>query len=129
MNVSSVAIASARDRVPDVRFECRELPEDFPPGRFELIVFSEVLYYLNPAALGEMLDAVDIRHSPEASLRSTGAASDPGSSSLEPKCTSASHIASDTSAFGDDPPLPARSFRSRSSVANVPPVQMPVGSR
>ena len=60
VDVSSVAIASARDRVPDVRFECRELPEDFPPGRFELIVFSEVLYYLNPAALGEMLDAVDV---------------------------------------------------------------------
>ena len=39
-----------------MRFERRELPEDFPPRDFELIVASEVLYYLDPPAFEAMLD-------------------------------------------------------------------------
>lgn len=42
------AVASARSRtaaLPGVRVERRTLPEDWPPGAFDLIVFSEFLYY------------------------------------------------------------------------------------
>ena len=37
-------------------FERRELPEEFPPRSFELIVASEVLYYLDRPAFEAMLD-------------------------------------------------------------------------
>ena len=36
-------------RVPNVTFERRELPEELPAGAFDLIVSSEVLYYLDAA--------------------------------------------------------------------------------
>jgi chemotaxis methyl-accepting protein methylase len=32
-----------------VRFENRRLPQDWPAQKFDLIVISEVLYFLNPA--------------------------------------------------------------------------------
>jgi predicted TPR repeat methyltransferase len=57
VDVSAAALQRARARVPTVRFERRELPEDFPDGEpFDLIVASEVLYYLDPPALDTMLD-------------------------------------------------------------------------
>jgi SAM-dependent methyltransferase len=56
VDVSPMALQHARARVPGVRFERRELPEDFPPGRFDLIVASEVLYYLDPPAFAAMLE-------------------------------------------------------------------------
>lgn len=56
VDVSEPALAAARRRVPGVRFERRELPEAFPPGDFELIVASEVLYYLDPPSFEAMLD-------------------------------------------------------------------------
>jgi SAM-dependent methyltransferase len=55
VDVSEPALAAARRRVPGVRFERRELPEEFPPCDFELIVASEVLYYLDPPAFEAML--------------------------------------------------------------------------
>ena len=42
----------------NVTVERRELPEDFPEGPFELIVCSEVLYYLDPPAFDAMLEAI-----------------------------------------------------------------------
>jgi trans-aconitate methyltransferase len=56
VDVSPAALDSARARVPGVKFERRELPEDFPPGPFDLIVASEVLYYLDRPAFEAMLD-------------------------------------------------------------------------
>ena len=56
VDVSEAALQRARARVAGARFERRELPEDFPPGRFDLIVASEVLYYLDPPAFEAMLD-------------------------------------------------------------------------
>ena len=56
VDVSEPALAAARRRVPGVRFERRELPEEFPPRDFELIVASEVLYYLDPPAFEATLD-------------------------------------------------------------------------
>lgn len=49
------AVAAARARCagrPGVRIEQRRLPDDWPGGRFDLIVLSEVLYFL---------DATDLR--------------------------------------------------------------------
>jgi predicted TPR repeat methyltransferase len=50
IDVSEAALARAQERVPRIRFERREIPEEFPDGRFDLIVCSEVLYYLDDAA-------------------------------------------------------------------------------
>ena len=46
---ADAARASGSPAVRNVTVERRELPEDFPAGPFELIVCSEVLYYLDAA--------------------------------------------------------------------------------
>lgn len=49
LDVSAVAVARASVRVGDaaqICFRQAELPEDWPPGAFDLIVFSEVLYFM-----------------------------------------------------------------------------------
>lgn len=51
LDVADAALVQARERNPGVQFERRQIPEDWPPGRFDLIVFSEVLYYLDRAAI------------------------------------------------------------------------------
>jgi len=54
VDVSETALAEARKNCAGlaVRFENRRIPGDWPPEeKFELIVFSEVLYYLAPADL------------------------------------------------------------------------------
>jgi SAM-dependent methyltransferase len=49
VDVSPTALAIAHQRCPGVRFaECR-IPGEWPSGRFDLVVLSEVLYYLNDA--------------------------------------------------------------------------------
>ena len=48
-DVSQEALAVAGRRLADaghVRLERRALPDDWPPGRFDLVVLSELLYYL-----------------------------------------------------------------------------------
>ena len=52
------AVASARARtagLPGVRVEQRAIPRDWPPGSFDLIVFSELLYYFDDADLDQVL--------------------------------------------------------------------------
>ena len=56
VDVSEAALAQARARNPDVRVERREIPEEFPDGRFDLIVCSEVLYYLDLPAFEQTLE-------------------------------------------------------------------------
>lgn len=51
LDVAEGALAQARARCPNVRFERRVVPDEWPPGRFDLMVFSEVLYYLDATAL------------------------------------------------------------------------------
>ena len=48
LDVAQEALTQARANcsLPHVRFEERRIPEHWPPGRFDLIVLSEVLYYL-----------------------------------------------------------------------------------
>ena len=51
---SDTALARARETcaaLPQVRFEARIVPDGFPDGRFDLIVLSEVLYYLHASDL------------------------------------------------------------------------------
>ena len=52
------AVAAARVRaagMPGVRVEQRVIPADWPPGSFDLIVLSELLYYFDDADLGQVL--------------------------------------------------------------------------
>ena len=51
LDVAETALAKARERCPGVTFERRAVPGEWPPGRFDLIVFSEVLYYLDEAGI------------------------------------------------------------------------------
>ncbi len=38
---------------PGVRFEAMAVPDTWPPGRFDLVLFSEVLYYLGLAGIDD----------------------------------------------------------------------------
>jgi SAM-dependent methyltransferase len=52
------AVASARARtagLPGVLVERREIPGEWPAGSFDLVVFSEFLYYFDDADLGQVL--------------------------------------------------------------------------
>lgn len=52
IDASATAIAAARENAPGhVSYEVGTLPQDFPPGSFDLIVLSEVLYYFVEADL------------------------------------------------------------------------------
>lgn len=58
-DVAQAAVRSATRRVaaqPGIRVEQRVLPRDWPPGEFDLIVFSEFLYYFGGDDLHRILD-------------------------------------------------------------------------
>ncbi len=58
VDASDRAVSAARKRLeksPNVRVERRTLPEETPEGAFDLIVASEVLYYLDREAMLETL--------------------------------------------------------------------------
>jgi SAM-dependent methyltransferase len=53
----AVQAAARRTRdLPNVRVERRQIPHEWPEGRFDLIVFSEILYYLGDRDLEQVLD-------------------------------------------------------------------------
>jgi trans-aconitate methyltransferase len=53
----AVRAAARRTRdLPNVRVERRQIPHEWPEGRFDLIVFSEILYYLGDRDLEQVLD-------------------------------------------------------------------------
>jgi len=59
-DVSPRAVALTRRRVGDtahVRLEVREVPRDWPDDRFDLIVLSELAYFLAPLELDELAEA------------------------------------------------------------------------
>lgn len=59
VDVSSVAINAARIRLsglPRVRLECREIPGDWPDGKFDMIVISEIGYFLTHAQVTELIE-------------------------------------------------------------------------
>jgi len=52
IDASATAIAAAKASGPsNVSFEVQRLPEQFPAGRFDLIVLSEILYYFSRSDL------------------------------------------------------------------------------
>lgn len=70
VDASAVALAHARARpVPEgVSYEQRELPADWPEGRFDLIVLSELGYYWTAAQLALALDRIDSSGTADATL-------------------------------------------------------------
>lgn len=59
VDVSEVAVARAGERNRDLAhasFERMTVPEEWPEGTFDLIVVSEVGYYLSPDGLTQMID-------------------------------------------------------------------------
>jgi LmbE family N-acetylglucosaminyl deacetylase len=57
IDVSESAIEQARRRsLPNAAFEVADASAEFPPGRFDLIVLSEVGYYLSPSDFRQLLD-------------------------------------------------------------------------
>ncbi|MGI5232016.1 class I SAM-dependent DNA methyltransferase [Actinoallomurus sp. CA-142502] len=67
-DVSPEAVRQARERAPGARVERRTLPQDWPDGTFDLIVFSEFLYYLGTADLGRVLDLATKSLKPDGTL-------------------------------------------------------------
>ncbi len=54
---AAVGAAARRTRdLPHVRVEQRQIPVQWPAGRFDLIVFSEILYYFGDGDLDRVLD-------------------------------------------------------------------------
>jgi 2-polyprenyl-3-methyl-5-hydroxy-6-metoxy-1,4-benzoquinol methylase len=58
IDAAETALAQARERAPRATFERREIPEEWPDGPFDLIVCSEVLHYLDAAALDGVIDEI-----------------------------------------------------------------------
>jgi SAM-dependent methyltransferase len=57
-DVAAVAVRAAARRtrdLPQVRVERRQLPRQWPAGRFDLIVFSEILYYFGDDDLDQVI--------------------------------------------------------------------------
>ncbi len=60
LDASQTALAEARREcagLPRVELRCGLVPRDFPSGRFDLIVMSEVLYYLVPGDVDTLAQA------------------------------------------------------------------------
>jgi SAM-dependent methyltransferase len=58
-DVAAGAVSAAAQRtrdLPHVRVEQRDIPGQWPSGRFDLIVFSEILYYFGDEDLERVLD-------------------------------------------------------------------------
>lgn len=60
LDVSERALAAARTRVPStVELRRAAVPDGWPAGTYDLVVLSEVLYYLDPADLERVLDLAE----------------------------------------------------------------------
>jgi trans-aconitate methyltransferase len=53
---SAVALAEARRQVPGVDFRQGRVPDDWPSGTYDLVVISEIGYYLDTHDLSALLD-------------------------------------------------------------------------
>lgn len=62
LDVAEAALKEARSRcadLPHVRFERRHVPAEWPDGRFDLILLSEVVYYLDGDDVHRLAASVD----------------------------------------------------------------------
>jgi trans-aconitate methyltransferase len=58
IDISPTAVKQACDRcaaLSNVHISCGTLPDDIPPGGFDLVLFSEIGYYFEPGDLREVL--------------------------------------------------------------------------
>jgi SAM-dependent methyltransferase len=70
-DLAAAAVRASAERtagLPHVRVERREIPGQWPPGRFDLIVFSEILYYLGDHDLEQVLENAAAALEPEGAL-------------------------------------------------------------
>lgn len=67
LDAVSRAVAAARKTLPDARFIEGWLPRDLPAGAFDLIVLSEILYFLDPGDLRQLAVQI-VRRWPAAEL-------------------------------------------------------------
>ncbi len=70
-DVAAAAVGAAARRtadLPHVRVEQRDVCWQWPPGRFDLIVFSEILYYLGDRDLDRALEQAVTALEPEGTL-------------------------------------------------------------
>jgi SAM-dependent methyltransferase len=71
IDFSPTAVALARERLrghANVEVIVGRIPDALPPGACDLIVASEVLYYLDPGALQKTLEAIEQRLEPRGRL-------------------------------------------------------------
>lgn len=71
VDLSETAVARARDRLaghPNVSVAVHDVTESVPAGPFDLIVLSEVGYYLDAPALNRLLHRIDAALSPDGAL-------------------------------------------------------------
>ncbi|KQW53786.1 hypothetical protein ASC77_05930 [Nocardioides sp. Root1257] len=71
VDASPAAVAAATQRLgarPGVAVERRDLPGDWPPGEFDLVVLSEVGYFLSPADLDDLVARIDDALGPDGDL-------------------------------------------------------------
>ncbi len=57
-DISAAPLEQAARRAPDARFVQAALPAEWPSGRWDLVVMSEVGYYLSPSDLDATIDRV-----------------------------------------------------------------------
>jgi SAM-dependent methyltransferase len=70
-DVAATAVQAAARRttyLPQVRVEQRDIAGQWPAGRFDLIVFSEILYYLGDHDLEQLLDHAAAALQPDGTL-------------------------------------------------------------
>lgn len=71
LDASRAAVDAATERIgarPGVSVECRDLPAEWPPGEFDLVVVSEVGYFLSPRDLDLLVARVDAALSTDGDL-------------------------------------------------------------
>jgi SAM-dependent methyltransferase len=70
-DLAAAAVTAAAERtrdMPQVRVEQREIPAQWPPGRFDLIVLSEILYYFGDRDLEQVLKHAAASLEPDGTL-------------------------------------------------------------
>ena len=68
LDVAETALAAARERctdLPGVTFHRMAVPGDWPPGQFDLILLSEVVYYLDAADVARLVTRLRDALAPE----------------------------------------------------------------
>ena len=62
VDIVEQAVAQAKARcagAPHITFECVQVPQNWPVGQFDLVVLSEVLYFLNPVDIARTAALAD----------------------------------------------------------------------